>query len=72
MLSSQVQRRRCNATLVPGGSGDTALERSHSSVRARERQRRVVVTQEILMEALGRVRPSVSESERNKYSKMLC
>ena len=71
MLSSQVQRRRRNTTLVPGGGGDAALERSPSSLRARERQRRVVVTQEILMEALGGVRPSVSEPERNKYSKML-
>ena len=42
-----------------------------SDVRARERQRRVAVTQEILMEALGEVRPSVSEPERDKYSKML-
>ena len=71
MLSSRVQRRRRNTTLVPGGGGDAALERSPSSLRARERQRRVVVTQEILMEALGGVRPSVSEPERNRYSKML-
>ena len=63
--------RRRNTTLVPGGGGDAALDRSPSSVRAREQQRRVVVTQEILMGALGGVRPSVSEPERNKYSKML-
>ena len=36
MLSSQVQRRRRNTTLVPGGGGDAALERSPSSLRARE------------------------------------
>lgn len=69
-------RRRSTLTLIPTGEGSLAsLDRSPTlSSQSRRQQKRdhdsVVLTQEILMDALEDVKPSVTEKERAKYSKL--
>lgn len=55
---------------TPVASNADAMERSSSFSRKMLRGQQVVVTQEVLLEAVGGVRPSVSGPERSKYSKM--
>lgn len=64
VLESRMLRRR-KTTLVP----DSSLERTPSFL-ARSRRKVAVLTHEMLLEAASEVRPSVSEAERIKYSKM--
>lgn len=55
---------------TPVASNADAMERSSSFSRKMLRGQQVVVTQEVLLEAVGGVRPSVSGPERSKYSKI--
>ncbi len=82
MLESKFHRRRSTLTSASetslGGGGVARFDRSPSlssgqSRRHQQQQRdreAVVLTQEILMQALLEIRPSVSEKEREKYSKL--
>lgn len=77
MLESKSRRRRSTlmgttAESSPGG-GVASLERSPSltsSQSQRQQREAMVLTQEILMQALSEIRPSVSEKEREKYSQL--
>lgn len=68
MLESKMRKRK--TTLVPQSM--ESLERTPSfSAKSKSRKLQpLALTQEILLQALEEVRPSVSTEERQKYSRM--